>query len=112
MSPYLEEQTEANPLIILNISPLFWINSLINPRMRHIDPNPLPKGTGNRICGMDPAIRVQNVFWNVLGVDAIDRVAHILSGGDDQGKCQQTHDSECVVQTEDGAVDVHMADFD
>ncbi len=112
MFPYLEEETEANPLIILDISPLFGINSLIDPRMRHIDPDPLPKGTGNRVSGVDPTVGVQHVLGDVLGVDTVDGVAHVLSGGDDQRKGQQTHDSEGVVQPEDGAVDVNMAHFD
>ena len=47
-----------------------------------------------------------------LGVDAVYGVPHILAGGDNQAECQQTNDGEGVVQSEDGRVNVHVADLD
>ncbi len=80
--------------------------------MRHVDAYPLPECAGDGVGGVDPAVRVEHVLWDVFGVDAVDGVAHVLPSGDDQGEGQQAHDREGVVEPEDGAVDVHVAHLD
>lgn len=42
---------------------------------------------------------------------AVDRVADVLPGGDDQTESGQQHDGQAVVEPEHGRVDVHVADF-
>ena len=59
---YLEEQTEADPLVVLVISSLQRVLSLVHSRVSHVEPNPLPECAGNRVGGVDPAVRVQNVL--------------------------------------------------
>ena len=62
LSPHLEEETEADPLVVFVISSLQGILSLIHPWMGHIEPNPLPEGAGDGVGGVDPAVGVQNVL--------------------------------------------------
>lgn len=109
---YLEEEAEADPLVVLDVSPLLGIHRLVDARVSHIYAYPLPESAGDRVRGVDPAIRVEHVLWYVLGVHAVDGVAHVLPGGDDERERQQAHDREGVVQPEDGAVNVHVADLD
>ena len=80
--------------------------------MRDIDPDPLPEGTGDRVCGVYPAVRVEHILRNVFGVNTVYGVAHVLSRGHDQREGKQAHHREGVVQAEDGRVDVDMADLD
>ena len=60
---------------------------------------------------MNPAVCVEDVLWDVLGMNTIDRIANVLPRSDDEAKGQQAHHSEGVVQPEYGAVDVHMTDL-
>ncbi len=50
--------------------------------MSHIEPDPLPEGTWDRVGRVDPAEGVQDLFRDVLGMNAIDGVAHILKKTD------------------------------
>ena len=68
---YLEEETEADPLVVSDVSPLLRVDSLVNTRMGHINPNPLPECAGYRVGGVDPAVRVQHVLGDVFGVDTV-----------------------------------------
>lgn len=43
---------------------------------------------------------------------AIDRIADVLPGSDDQGKRDQQDHREAVMQPEDSCVDVHVRDLD
>ena len=61
---------------------------------------------------MDPAVSVENVLRNILGVDAVDGVADILSRGHNQAESQQYHHRDAVVQSEYRRVDVDVTDFD
>jgi len=79
--PHLEEEAEADPLVVANIASLLRINGLVNAGVRHVNTDPLPKGAGDRVGGVDPAVRVQHVLWYVLSVNTIDGVAHILPAG-------------------------------
>jgi len=59
---------------------------------------------------MDPAICVEHILRDVLCVDAVDGVAHILLGGDDQAEGEHAGGGDAVVQPEDPAVDVAVGD--
>ncbi len=109
---YLEEEAEADPLVVLDVSPLLRVYGLVNARVCHINAYPLPEGTGNGVGGVDPAVGVEHILWYVLGVDTIDGVAHILSCGHNEGESQQAHHRESVVQPEDGGVNVDVANLD
>ena len=61
-SSYLEEEAEADPLIVLVVSPLQRILCLVHAGVRHVETNPLPEGTGDGVGGVDPAVRVQHVL--------------------------------------------------
>ena len=78
---YLEEEAEADPLVVADIAPLLGVDGFVYAGMSHIDPDPLPEGAGDGVGGVDPAVRVQHVLWNVLGVNTVDGVAHILPEG-------------------------------
>ncbi len=79
--------------------------------MCNIDAYPLPECTGYCIGGVNPAVSIQYILWYVFCVDAVDWIANILPRRHNQGECEQAHDCERVVQPEDGAVDVDMADL-
>ena len=59
---YLEEEAEADPLIVLVVSPLQRVLGLVHAGVRHVETNPLPEGTGDGVGGVDPAVRVQHVL--------------------------------------------------
>jgi hypothetical protein len=59
---YLEEEAEADPLVVADIAPLLWINSLVYPGMGNIDSDPLPEGAGDCVSRMDPTVGVQHVL--------------------------------------------------
>ena len=80
--------------------------------MRHLEADLLQVGTVDRVRGVDPAVRVEHVLRYILGVDAVDRVAHVLSRRHDEAERQQDHHRDAVVQPEHGRVDVDVADFD
>ncbi len=110
--PYLEEEAEADPLVVLYVSPLLGIDGLVHTRVGHVDAYPLPEGTGYGVGGVDPAVRVEHVLWDLLGVDAVDGIAHVLTGGDNQGEGNQEADCHRVVHPEDRRVYRDMADLD
>ena len=74
----LEEEAEADPLVVTDIASLLGVDGLVDPRVGHVDPDTLPEGAGDGVGGMDPAVRVQYVLWNVLSVDTVNGVAHVL----------------------------------
>ena len=49
---------------------------------------------------MDPAVSVQHVLGDVLGVDTVYRVADILAGGDDEGESEEEGDGGAIVKPE------------
>ena len=82
---YLKEKAEANPLVVSDISPLLRVNSLVNTRMGDINAYPLPEGTGDCVCRMNPAVGVQDILGDVFGVNTIYGIANVLAGcGDDR----------------------------
>jgi len=61
---------------------------------------------------VDPTVCVENVLRNILGVDAVDRVADVLSRRHNQTEGQQDHHRDAVMQPEHGGVNVDVANFD
>ena len=62
LSPHLEEETEADPLVVFVISSLQRILSLVHSRVGHVEPNPLPECAGDGVGGVDPAVSVEDVL--------------------------------------------------
>lgn len=60
---------------------------------------------------MDPAISVQDVLRQILAVYAIDGIADVLAGGDDEGERYQQDHGEAVMQAKNGAVGMNVRDF-
>ena len=63
---YLEEKAEADPLVVLDISPLLRVNGFVNSRVGHIETHPFPEGTGYGVGRVDPAVSVQHVLRDIL----------------------------------------------
>ncbi len=80
--------------------------------MGHVNANPLPKGTGYRVRGVDPAVCVEHIFRDVFCMHAVDWVADILPRRHDEREGQHEHHGDGVVEPEDGRVYRHMALFD
>ena len=45
---YLEEEAEADPLVVFVVAPLQWVLCLVHTRVGNIKPNPLPEGTARK----------------------------------------------------------------
>ena len=73
--------------------------------MGNIYTNPLPEGTGDGVGAVYPAVGVQHVLGDVLGVNTVYGIAHILPRGGDDGACQEEGDGGGVVEPEDAGVD-------
>ncbi|GFR02164.1 hypothetical protein TNCT_210391 [Trichonephila clavata] len=58
------------------------------------------------VCGVYPAVGVDDVRRNVMSVDAVDGIPHILLGGHHDTKREEHQHGERVVQSEDFIVDV------
>ena len=80
--------------------------------MSHANPNPLPEGTRYGVGGVDPAVSIQNILRDVLGVDAVYGVANVLTSRDDEGKGEENNNSYCVVKSENCCVDLNVGHFD
>ena len=59
---YLEEETEADPLVVSDVSPLIRVDGLVNARVGHVHSNSLPEGAGDGVGGVDPAESVQHIL--------------------------------------------------
>ena len=99
-------------MVVFDVSSFFWVDGFVDAGMRHVDADSFPESTGDGVGGVNPAVSVEHIFGNVLGVNTVDGVAHVLPGGDNEREGQQTHDGKGVVQPEDSAVNMHMADLD
>ncbi len=84
LGTYLEEEAEADPLVVLDVSPFFRVDGLVHPRVCHINSYPLPEGTGNGVGGVDPTVSVEHILGDLLCVNAVDGISHILPGGDNE----------------------------
>ena len=80
--------------------------------MRHLEADFFQVGAVDGVGGVDPAVGVEDVLGYILGVDAVDRIADILSRCHNETEGQQDHHRDTIVQPEDGRVYVDVADFD
>jgi hypothetical protein len=64
------------------------------------------------ISAVYPTVSVENIFRNIFGMNAINRIANILSRRDNQREGNEHHHSDAVVQTEYWRVDLNVAYFD
>ena len=55
---YLEEEAEADPLVVLDVLLIPLVPGLVDPGVRHVDPDPLPVRRGQGVGGVDPAVGV------------------------------------------------------
>lgn len=110
---YLQKQHEADPLIVSVLLSLgIGIRlGIVDAGEGHLRAFPLPVRCGYRVRAVYPAVGVQDVLGQVLAVYAVDGIADVLASGDDQGERDQQDHGEAVMQSEDGAVDVNMRDF-
>lgn len=110
---YLQEEHETNPLIVsVLLSLAFGIRfGIVDAEEGHFQALSLSVRRGYRVRAVYPAVSVQNVLGQVLAVYAVDGIADVLAGRDDQGERYQQDHSQAVMQAEDGAVDVDVRDF-
>ena len=66
--------------------------------------NPLPESAGYGVGGVYPAVGVQHILGNVLGVDTVYGVPDVLPGGHDKREGEEKSDSSTVVEPEDARV--------
>jgi len=112
MSTYLEKKAEAHPLVVaVRLAVVRLAAGVVHTRVRDADAHLLLERLFDGVRRVYPTVRVQHVFGYVLGVHAVDRVADVLPGGDDQAERGQQHHGQAVVEPEHGRVDVHVADF-
>ena len=107
---YLEEEAEADPLVVLVVSPLLWVQRFVNAWVCHIEADALPEGTGDGICGMDPTVGVEHLLRNVPGVNAVNGIAHVLLRRHDQREGKHARGRHRVVESEDPRVYVNVRD--
>lgn len=94
MKCYLEKQHETDPLIIsVLLSLVFGIRfRIVDAGKGHLGAFFLPIGRGYSVRAVYPAVSVQDILWQILAVYAIDGIADVLTGGDDERECyQQDH---------------------
>jgi len=86
---YLEEKAKADPLVVsVHLHVILVRGHFVHAKVRHLNAYLLVKSALDEICVRDPTVRVENIFWNIFGVNAVDRIANILTCGDNQGECQ------------------------
>lgn len=108
MSPYLEEQAEADPLVVF-VVPLLAIGfGHFYSGMGNFNSKFFGKCRRNGVRGVDPTIRVDYFFWNFFVVYAVNWIPDILSSGHYHAKGQQDHDSDTGVQSKHRRVDMNM----
>ena len=99
---YLEKQSESDPLVVRDIATLVLFVDVggDDPRMGHLVPHMEGQGPRYRVRRMDPTVEVEHVIRHIIGVDAVDGIAHILAGGDDHRKGEEDHRANAPVQPE------------
>lgn len=110
---YLQEQHEADPLVVSVLLPLvFRIRpGVVDAGERHLGATAFPVRRRDRVRAVDPAVSVEDVLGQILAVYAVDRIADVLASGDDQRERYQQDHREAVMQTEHRAVDVDVRDL-
>ena len=66
--------------------------------------NPLPESAGYGVGGVYPAVGVQHILGDVLGVNTIYGVPDILPGGHNKREGKEEGNSRAVVEPEDARV--------
>lgn len=89
----------------------FRASAVADAGVGHLDAHLLVEEAAQRVGGVDPAVGVQHVLGDVLGVDAVDGVADVLPRGHDQAERDQQDDGDGVVQSEYRRVDVDIVHF-
>lgn len=110
---YLKEQAEADPLVVLVylfVTHIFFplLAAVPDARVGHLHPHFLGKEALQRVSGVNPTVRVQNVLWYVFGMDAVDWVPDVLPRGHDQTERYQQDDRDGVMQPKHRRVDVYI----
>ena len=108
---YLEKEAEADPLVVLHVLLVPLVPGLVHAWMGHVHPDSLPVGGGEGVGGVDPAVRVQHLFRDVLRVDAHDRGTDVLPRRHNEGKGEQDHDGRPVMESKYTTVRVETANF-
>lgn len=49
------------------------------------------QGAGYRVGGMYPTIEVEDIIWDVVGVNAVNGVSHILARSNDHREGEKNH---------------------
>lgn len=110
--PYLEKEAEAHPLVVaVSFAVVRLAAGVVHAWVWDGDAHLLLERLLDGVRRVYPTVRVEHVLGYVLGVHAVDRVANVLPGGDDQAERGQQHHGQAVVEPEHGRVDVHVADF-
>ena len=62
---------------------------------------------------MEPAVMScdSSHLWNILGMNTVYGVPHVLPGGDQEGEAQAGHHGQGVVEPEDAGVYLDMGDL-
>lgn len=76
---------------------LALLAAVADARVGHLDAHFLAEEALQRIRRVDPAVGVEHVFGNVLGVYAVDGVAHVLARRHDQAKRYQQYHCDRIV---------------
>ena len=86
--------------------------SFVHPWVRHLKPSLFPERAGDSVGGVDPAVGVDDVLamsrvmmsdvlmahlWDIVGVDAVYGVTHVLRGGHHDGEGQHAGRGQAVV---------------
>jgi len=110
--PYLEKEAEAHPLVVaVSLAVVRLAAGVVHAWVRDGDAHLLLERLLDGVRRVYPTVRVEHVLRYVFGVHAVDRVADVLPGGDDQAERRQQHHGQAVVEPEHGRIDVHVADF-
>ena len=78
-APYLKEQAEADPLVILDVSLLPIRLGHLNARMCNLNTLSFWESWGYRVGGMYPAVGVDDIFRDFLCMYTINRVTNVLT---------------------------------
>lgn len=80
---YLKEKAKTDPLIVaVNFHVVSVCGHFVNTEVWHLNSNLFVERALDQICMRDPTIRVEDIFWNILGMDAVNWVTDILTSGD------------------------------
>ena len=68
--------------------------------MGNLASNMQGQGSWDGISGMDPAVEVEHVVGDIIGMDTVDGVAHILARGNDHREGEKDHRADAPMQAE------------